>query len=66
MEFRVEILDYGRHGVVAKEPRTGLCGEGATKDAALDELKQRLRHHIEHDFVPPADGPVRSIQTVTV
>jgi hypothetical protein len=66
MEFRIEILDYGRYGCVAKEPRTGLSGSGDTEEEALDDLRLRLWIYLEHDFVPPEEGPVRSIKTITV
>lgn len=66
VEFRVEILDYGRYGCVVKEPRTGLSGEGDTEEQAMDDLRRKLWSHIEYDFVPPEEGPVRSIKTINV
>lgn len=66
MEFTVEVLDYGRFGCTAKEPRTGLSGEGDTREEAVDDLRRKLWSHIEFDFVPPAEGPVRSIEKITI
>lgn len=66
MEFTVEFFDYGRHGVTVKEPRTGLCGWGQTRDEARDDLAEQLRHHIENDYVSPSDEPLRSIETLRV
>jgi hypothetical protein len=66
VEFAVRVLDYGRHGVIAKEPRTRCTGEGATAEEALDDLRRQLWTFIEHDFVPPAEGPVESIVNITV
>jgi hypothetical protein len=66
VELRVEVFDYGRHGVTVKEPRTGLFGEGDTKEEAMDDLRRKLWSHIEYDFVPPDDGPLRSIETITI
>lgn len=66
MEFRVEILDYGRHGIVVNEPRTGLCGEGDTKEEALDDLRRKIWSYAEYDFIPPEEGPARSIETITI
>lgn len=66
MEFRVHVFDYGRSGTFVKEPRTGLTGEGETREDALDDLSRRLKEHMRYDFVPPAEGPVESIVTLTV
>ena len=66
MEFRVETLDYGRHGAVAKEPRTGLMGQGMTEEAAIEDLKSQLLLWMQNDVVPDAEGPKRSIKTITV
>lgn len=59
-------MDYGRHGVIAQEPRTRCTGEGVTTEEALDDLRRQLWNHIEYDFVPPAEGPIESIVTITV
>jgi hypothetical protein len=68
MEFTVEVKDYGRHGVTVKEPRTNLTGMGDTKEAAMDDLVIQLWIYLEnHDnYVPDADGPVRTIETIQV
>lgn len=66
MEFTVEVLDYGRHGVTVKEPRTRLFGEGDTEEEAMDDLRRKLWSHIEYDFVPPEEGPTRSIKKITI
>jgi hypothetical protein len=66
VEFTVDVLDYGRHGVIAKEPRTGLTGSGDTREEALDDLRRQLWYRIDCDDIPPAEGPVRSIETITV
>lgn len=66
MKFRVEILNYGRHGCVAKEPRTGLSGEGDTEEEALEDLCAQLRNHVEQAYIPPDEGPVRDIRTITI
>lgn len=66
MEFTVEVLDYGRHGVLVKEPRTRLVGEGGTKQEALDDIRRKLEERMTYDYIPPADGPARSIETITV
>jgi hypothetical protein len=66
VEFKVDIYDYGRHGVTVKEPRTRAVGYGATKDEALDDLKVQLAHRIECEDVPPPEGPVHSIEIITV
>lgn len=66
MELRVDVFDYGRHGVTVKEPRTGLSGEGDTKEEAMDDLRRKLWSHVEYDFIPPADGPIRTIETITI
>lgn len=62
----MHIFDYGRHGVTVKEPRTRLVVCGDTKDEALDALRVELARRIELDDVPPPDGPVRSIENITV
>lgn len=66
MDFTVEFLDYGRHGVNAKESRTGLEGNGMTKEEAADDLRRKLWHRQEYDYIPPADGPIRSIEILTI
>jgi hypothetical protein len=66
VEFRVETLDYGRHGAVVKEPRTGLMGQGATEEAAIEDLKSQLLLWMKNDVVPDEEGPRRSIRTITV
>lgn len=66
MEFLVDVFDYGRYGCTVKEPRTGLSGEGDTKEEALDDLRRKLWSHVEYDIVPPAEGPTRSIETITI
>lgn len=66
MELRVEILDYGRYGCTVKEPRTGLSGDGDTREEALDDLRRKIRTFVEFDYIPPADGPVRTIETITI
>lgn len=66
MEFRVDILNYGRHGCVAKEPRTGLSGAGYTEENAVAELQEKLRDHMRYDYIPPEEGPVRTIRTITL
>jgi hypothetical protein len=66
VEFTVEVFNYGRYGCTVKEPRTGLSGEGDTKEEALDDLRRKLWSHIEYDFVPDDDGPVRSIEKITI
>lgn len=66
VEFTVDVYDYGRHGVTVKEPRTRAVGYGATKEEALDDLKVQLAHRIDCDDVPPPEGPVRSIEIITV
>jgi len=66
VEFTVEVFDYGRYGCTIKEPRTGLSGEGDTKEEALDDLRRKLWSHIEYDFMPDDDGPVRSIEKITI
>lgn len=66
MKFRAEILDYGRYGCVAKEPRTGLSGAGDTKKEALRDLRRKLRRYMEHDYIPPDEGPVRSYRTIII
>jgi hypothetical protein len=67
VEFTIEILDYGRHGVVVKEPRTGLSGEGDTEEEATDDLRLKIWIRMEYDdYVPPEEGPVRSIKTIDV
>jgi hypothetical protein len=66
VEFTVEVFDYGRYGCTVKEPRTGLSGEDDTKEEALDDLRRKLWSHIEYDFVPDDDGPVRSIEKITI
>lgn len=66
MEFTVEVLDYGRHGVVVKEPRTGLTGEGDNEEAATDDLILKLWFRMEYDFIPDEEGPRRSMKKITV
>lgn len=66
MEFRVDVFDYGRYGCTVKEPRTGLFGEGDTKEEAMDDLRRKLWSHMTYDYVPPEEGPLRSIETITV
>ena len=66
MELTVEISDYGRYGCTVKEPRTGLSGEGDTKEEAMDDLRRKLWTFVEYDYVPPAEGPTRSIETITI
>lgn len=66
MEFTVEVFDYGRYGCTVKEPRTGLSGEGDTKEEAMDDLRRKLWSHIEYDFIPPEEGPTRSIEKITI
>lgn len=66
MELRVEILDYGRYCCTVKEPRTGLSGEGDTREEALDDLLRKLWTFVELDYIPPAEGPVRTIETITI
>lgn len=66
MEFTVDVFDYGRHGFTVKEPRTGLSGEGDTEEEAMDDLRVKLWFHIEYDFVPPAEGPARSIRNIII
>lgn len=66
MEFRVDILNYGRYGCVAKEPRTGLSGAGDTEEEALADLRLELRNHMRHDYIPPDEGPVRSLRTIVI
>lgn len=68
MEFRIEILDYGRFGVVAKEPRTGLCAEGVTREEVRQRITDLLREHlvVSQGYIPPDDGPVRTIETIVI
>lgn len=66
VEFTVEAFDYGRYGCTVKEPRTGLSGEGDTKEEALDDLRRKLWSYVEYDIVPPTEGPTRSIETITI
>lgn len=66
MDFTVEFLDYGRHGVTANEPRSKLQGKGETKEEAADDLRRQLWQKIEYDYIPPAEGPIRSIETLTI
>lgn len=66
MEFTVEFLDYGRHGVVAKEPRTGLCVEGRNKEEVREDMGLLLKEYVRDNYVPPAEGPVRSFVTIEV
>lgn len=66
MEFRVDVFDYGRYGCTVKEPRTGLSGEGMDKEEAMDDLRRKLWSHIEFDLVPPDEGPLRTIETITI
>lgn len=66
MKFRVEILNYGKHGCLAKEPRTGLSGAGDTEEEALEDLRTQLRNHREQAYIPPDEGPVRHIRTITI
>lgn len=66
MELAVEISDYGRYGCTVKEPRTGLSGGGDTKEEALDDLRRKLWSFIEYDCIPPAESPVRTIETITI
>jgi predicted DNA repair protein MutK len=66
MEFDVLFLNYGRHGVVVKEPRTGLQVEARDHDEARDEMTRLLTEHARDNYVPPADGPVATIETITI
>ena len=66
MEFEVLFLNYGRHGVVVKESRTGLQVEARDHDEARDEMTRLLSDYARDNYVPPADGPVRSIEIITV
>lgn len=66
MKFRAEISDYGKYGCVAKEPRTGLSGAGDTKKEALKDLRSKLRKYARSHYIPPEEGPVRSIRTITL
>lgn len=67
MEFKIEFFDYGRHGVTAKEPRTGLVAEGRTRTEAREQMGVLLREYLRtNDWVPPDDGPARSFLTIDV
>lgn len=66
MEFEVQFLNYGRHGVVAKEPRTSLRVEARDHQEARDEMTRLLKEYAGSNYVPPADGPVRTIETITI
>lgn len=66
MEFTVEFFDYGRHGVTAKEPRTGLVAYGRDHAEAREEMGVLLKEFMRNDWVPPAEGPVRSFLTISV
>jgi predicted RNase H-like HicB family nuclease len=68
VELTVEFKDYGRHGVDVIEPRTGLHGHGDTKEEAADNLRVQLWQYLEmHDnYIPAADGPVRTIEDIEV
>lgn len=66
MEFSVDVFDYGRYGCTVKEPRTGLSGDGDSKEEAMDDLRRKLWHFVEYDYVPPVEGPVRTIETMTL
>lgn len=64
MEFSIEILDYGRYGVVAREPRTRLEAWGSDRDEARKEIVRRLRDY--DGYLPPDEGPIRAIETVKI
>lgn len=66
MDIRVDILDYGRHGVLVKEPRSGLSASGQDKGEALERFRQLFAVYVEQTYLPPDDGPVRSIETITI
>ncbi len=66
MEFTVELLNYGRHGTVAVEPRTGLRACGADESEARTEMEWLLRDHAAGHYVPPAGEPVRSLITIRI
>lgn len=66
MQFRVEFLNYGRFGVVAFEPRTRVRISGDTLEKAQDNMRQALREYMETDYVPPQDGPYRTIETIEI
>lgn len=66
MEFTIEFFDYGRFGVTAKEPRTGLVAEGDTKEEAREEIGAKLKDYMQGNWIPPFEGPDRSFLTIDV
>lgn len=66
MQFRVEFLNYGRFGVVAFEPRTRVRVEGDTVEQAQENMRLALKEFMENDYVPPQDGPYRTIETIEI
>jgi hypothetical protein len=41
-------------------------GQGMTEEAAIEDLKSQLLLWMQNDVVPDAEGPKRSIKTITV
>lgn len=66
MDFSVEFLNYGRHGILAKEPRTGLEASGETQQEVEEIMKCLLREYMNLDCIPPDDGPSRSIRIISI